>query len=780
MHQEVSQRAITLPAQLRDEERPDLGSFSRNHLQSALHPVPWLQASCRGGRAHGDTAAACEMQEMAWSDIATCNTATGIRRKGAKCGSTGNVARALLPNFSMSTPAESVPPEQRRRPAQRLKRFLLGGPKDLQDPHLFRHISLIAFLAWVGLGADGLSSSAYGPEEAFKNLGEHTYLAVFLAAATAFTVLIIAAAYSRVIEHFPFGGGGYVVATRLLGPRAGVVSGCALIVDYVLTISISIAAGGDAVFSVLPDGARWANLIIVGVPLKLHVELSGVLILVLLNLRGVKESVTALMPIFLIFLVTHAVIIGTGIGLHLGRAHEVVQEVSAGLSRGMSTLGLGGLLLLFVRAYSLGGGTYTGIEAVSNGLQIMREPRVQTGKRTMAYMAISLAVTAAGIILCYLLLDVRYLDPDHTMNSLLAGKVAGHVQLLGLPVGKWFVFITLLSEALLLFVAAQAGFIDGPRVMANMAHDSWFPHRFSALSDRLTMQNGVLLMGGAGLVMLLYTGGRVDALVVMYSINVFLTFSLTQVAMIRYWVKRETRHKLPDWKSHVWIHLVGGALCIVILTITVAEKFREGGWLTVLATSALIALCMAIRRHYAGVFGRLKRLDQILDALPSQAVAKRSLDPKKPTAVMLVGGYSGLGIHSLLTVLKLFPRYFQNILFVTVGVVDSATFQGVEEVDRVREQAEEGLKKYVDQAERMGLPADSRLAMGTEAVAESVRVASEIAQEFPRAIFFAGKLIFERERWFDRFLHNETAYAMQRRLQFAGLQMVVLPVRVLE
>src|SRR5256885_7388861 len=199
-----------------------------------------------------------------------------------------------------------TPPPLRPTGVQRFKRILLGRPKDLQDPHLFRHISLAAFLAWVGLGADGLSSSAYGPQEAFKNLGEHTYLAVFLAVATAFTVLIIAASYSRVIEHFPFGGGGYVVASRLLGPRAGVVSGCALIVDYVLTISISIAAGGDAVFSVLPDGAAWANQPIAGIPLKLHVELLGVLILVLLNLRGVKESVTALMPIFLIFLVTHA------------------------------------------------------------------------------------------------------------------------------------------------------------------------------------------------------------------------------------------------------------------------------------------------------------------------------------------------------------------------------------------------------------------------------------------------------------------------------------------
>src|SRR5260370_34405891 len=105
--------------------------------------------------------------------------------------------------------------------------MIVGPPRDVSDPKIFHHVSLVAFLAWVGLGADGLSSSAYGPEEAFKNLGQHTYLAVFLAVATAFTVLIIAASYSRVIEHFPFGGGGYVVASRLLGPRVGMVSGSA-------------------------------------------------------------------------------------------------------------------------------------------------------------------------------------------------------------------------------------------------------------------------------------------------------------------------------------------------------------------------------------------------------------------------------------------------------------------------------------------------------------------------------------------------------------------------
>src|SRR5690349_22020888 len=136
--------------------------------------------------------------------------------------------------------------------AERFRRAVMGAPKDVKDPHAFHKLSLIALLAWVGLGADGLSSSSYGPEEAYRQLGEHTGLAVFLAFAMAATVFIISYGYSRIIERFPSGGGGYVVATQLLGKRVGVVSGSALLVDYVLTITISIASGGDAVFSMIP------------------------------------------------------------------------------------------------------------------------------------------------------------------------------------------------------------------------------------------------------------------------------------------------------------------------------------------------------------------------------------------------------------------------------------------------------------------------------------------------------------------------------------------------
>src|ERR1700687_2482546 len=156
----------------------------------------------------------------------------------------------------------------------RLKKLLYGSPRDVESPSTYHSISLIAFLAWVGLGADGLSSSAYGPDESFRALGQHQFLAVGLALATAFTVFIISYAYSRIIEHFPFGGGGYVVATKLLGPRFGVVSGSALLVDYVLTVTTSIAAGADATFSFLPT--HWHKF-------KLIIEFAIIAVLMALN-----------------------------------------------------------------------------------------------------------------------------------------------------------------------------------------------------------------------------------------------------------------------------------------------------------------------------------------------------------------------------------------------------------------------------------------------------------------------------------------------------------------
>lgn len=666
-----------------------------------------------------------------------------------------------------SGPRERPPELPVSPPRGRLRRALFGPPRNLGDPRTYHHISLVAFLAWVGLGADGLSSSAYGPEEAFRALGAHSYLAVALAAATTLTVLVISVAYAQIIRRFPFGGGGYVVATELLGPRAGVVSGAALLVDYVLTISVSIAGGADALFSVLPPTV---------LPYKVAVATAAIVLLVVLNLRGVRESVAVLTPIFAVFLLTHAALLLGGVGTHAADVPRVASEVRRGFAAGVETLGAAGLFALFVRAYSMGAGTYTGIEAVSNGLQIMREPKVETARRTMTYMALSLATTAGGLVLLYMLFDVAP-ETGKTMNAVLLERFAGAFRPGGLPVGPIYVVVTMAASAALLFVAAQAGFIDGPRVMANMAHDSWLPHRFGQLSDRLTTQDGVLLMGAASIATLFYTGGDITHLVTMYSINVFVTFSLSQAAMLRYWWSRTGE---PGRRRGFAVHGVAFVLCAGILVGTVHEKFGQGGWVTVGVTSAVVGLCVVIRRHYRRVVTHLRSLDAVLGALPSHGPASPApLDPTAHTAVLLVGGYSGLGVHSLLSVQRLFPKHFRNFVFLGVGVIDSATMKGVAEVEQVRARTEEALRRYVDLAGRLGLVADFRASVGTEVVAEAERLCRLTAHEFPRAIFFAGKLVFEQERWFQRVLHNETAYQLQRRLQFAGLNAMVLPVRVL-
>ncbi len=627
----------------------------------------------------------------------------------------------------------------------------------------------MAFLAWIGLGADGLSSSAYGPDEAYRALGQHTYLAIWLAIATAVTVFVISYAYSRIIEHFPSGGGGYVVASKLLGPRTGVVSGSALLVDYMLTITVSVASGGDAVFSFLP--ASWLHL-------KLTVDLLAILLLIILNLRGVRESVTTLMPIFVIFLVTHAIFIATGLVLRSGEVGAVIHEVRSGTAQGLSQFGFVGLFIIFIKAYSMGGGTYTGIEAVSNGLQIMREPKVQTAQRTMVYMAASLAVTAGGIILVYMLTGIHPVE-GKTMNAIAMEAIFSQFHLGSWRVGAWFVVLSLVSEGALLFAAAQTGFIDGPRVMANMATDSWFPHRFASLSDRLTMKNGVVLMGAASIGLLLVTSGSVDALVVMYSINVFITFSLSELGMVRYYLRN--RKTEVDWKQHLPIHVTGLVMCASILIVTLSVKFLEGGWLTLVITTLVIGLCFWIRYHYHSVLQQLQRLNEILSDLPAAATGEpKAVDPKRPTAILLVADFGGLGIHSLLNIQRLFPGYFYNYVFVSVGVIDSANFKGAGEVERLQEKTEQNLVRYVDLAHRLGLAADSRFAVGTEAVDETSRLCQEVAKKYPHSVVFGGKLIFQEERWYHRFLHNETANAIQKRVQFAGLAMVVLPVRVHE
>jgi hypothetical protein len=546
-----------------------------------------------------------------------------------------------------------------------------------------------------------------------------------------------------------------------------VVSGSALLIDYVLTITTSVAGGADALFSLLPpDWLQW----------KLEFALVGVGGLTLLNLRGVRESVMLWVPIFFLFVGTHAFAILYALATHAsnlpGIATATVHEVHSVSSQ----IGWFGLLALLLKAYSMGAGSYTGIEAVSNGLPILREPRAQTGRRTMVYMGTSLAVTVAGLLAAYLLYAVVPQE-GKTLNAVLFETMTRGWSS---TAGSTFVWTTLASEAVLLLIAAQAGFLDGPRVLSNMALDRWFPSRFANLSDRFVTQNGILLMGGAAFVMMLVTRGSIGLLLVLYSINVFITFSLSQLGMVRHWWKQ--RHSGFAWRRKLAVNGFGLALTTFILVSLTMVKFFEGGWATLVVTGLLVVTAFAVKRHYAGVSEQLRRLDVIVEAAAVETSSRPHVTtepaPRDRTAILLVNGYNGLGLHTALHVPRVFGDTFRNFVFIQVGNVDAGNFKGAGELDALREYTAADAERYAAWARAHGYRAATFTSIGHDVVGEAIKLAETAREKFPNSVFFAGQLLFARETRLTRFLHNHTAFALQRRFFLAQLPFVILPIRV--
>ena len=651
-------------------------------------------------------------------------------------------------------------------PLASLRRRLFGKPLDPLDTKTRHNIALVAFFAWVGLGADGISSSCYGPEEAFRALGDHTHLGLYLAVAVAVTVFIIALAYNQVIELFPTGGGGYRVSTRLLGPYAGLVSGAALVLDYVLTIAISIASGVDALFSLLPLGFH---------PYKVLTEGTLIIILTALNLRGMREAINVLLPIFLGFIVTHAFLIVYGVLAHAPELPVLVPAMVSETVNLSSQIGWTSVAALLLLAYSQGGGTYTGLEAVSNNVNVLAEPRVHTGKVTMLYMAISLAFTAGGIVLLYLLWNAKPVE-GQTLNAVAFGSIIASLHWESPWLAQAALTVVLALEAGLLFVAANTGFLGGPAVLANMSFDSWVPHKFRYLSTRLVTENGILVMGVAALGILIWTGGSVATLVILYSLSVFLTFAISLFGLCIYWGwHRREKH----WLRRLLLSATGFVVCGGILLILMADKFLEGGWLAAVIIAAIVAMCIVIRNHYDWTRAQIRKLDAQYSELPFGSIADAPKpDSTQPTAVFLVGSSRGGGLHALLWVQRMFPGHFKNFVFVNARTVDSQSFGGREDMESMKVDANSALSYFVNFCNSKGWAAKSYLGFGTDPIEEFTRLAQRVQAEFPNSIFFTSKLVFNNENWFVRLLHNQAATVLQRRFHLRGMQMVILPMKL--
>jgi amino acid transporter len=431
----------------------------------------------------------------------------------------------------------------------------------------------------------------------------------------------------------------------------------------------------------------------------------------------------------------------------------------------------------------MGAGTYTGIEAVSNGMNILREPRVQTGKRTMLYMASSLAFMVLGLMVCYVFFNVQYVE-GKTMNAVFFESLTASWNP---TASQAFVWITLFTEAAILFVAAQAGFLGGPRVLANMALDQWFPTRFTLLSDRLVSQNGVLLMGLLAGAVLLVTRASVHFLVVLYSITVFITFVLSQAGLVKHWWT--TRARTPHWKRRFLTASTALALCSFILVVVTVLKFFDGGWITLIVLGLLVGLALLAKRHYASVTRTLKKMDSLVQAAQSSqssmsgmaggpAVEECKYDPKAKTAVVLVSGFDGLGLHTLFSIIRLFGGVYKNFIFLEVGLIDAGTFKGEEEVEHLRKHVREELDKYVHFIRRHGYYGEAVTVLSHDVVEGSAKMAPQILERFPQAVFFMGQLVFPEESWVSRLFHNNTVFAVQRRLYHLGIPFLILPIRV--
>jgi len=644
-----------------------------------------------------------------------------------------------------------------------IKSLVIGRARDISDQRLFHKVSLVALLAWVGLGADGLSSSCYGPEEAFRALGAHPALSLLVALACVITIAVICVSYRQIIELFPSGGGGYLVASKLLSPTAGLVSGSALLVDYVLTITISVASGADALFSVLPP--HWLIW-------KLPFACAGLALLTLVNLRGVKESVLLWAPVFFVFVGTHALAILIAIVGHGSELPGIGAWTVTDVEAARIELGWWGMLALLLKAYSMGAGTYTGIEAVSNGLPILREPRAETGKRTMNYMGVSLAVTVFGLMLAYLIYGVQPVE-GKTLNAVLFERITA-----GWPGrwGAWFTGLSMVGATALLFVAAQAGFIDGPRVLANMALDRWFPTRFASLSDRFVTQNGILLMGGAALIAMLATRGAVGLLVVLYSINVFITFCLSQLGMVRHWW--QVRGKDRAWKRKLGINGVGLGLSSFILVSLCVVKFDEGGWVTLVVTGALIAVAFAVKRHYGMALRDLTRLEGLVAAAEAAVDGMGRTATKGRTAIVLVNGFNGLGLHTFLGIPRIFPGTFGHFVFLQVGVLDAGSFKGARELERLRTETFAGTQRYADFARQHGFTAEATIEISHDLLGTIESMSEALMKRHPDAVIFGGQLAFEHETVWTRWLHNYAVFALQRIFCRQGVPFVIVPARI--
>ncbi|MGH7432002.1 MAG: APC family permease, partial [Candidatus Methylomirabilales bacterium] len=463
-----------------------------------------------------------------------------------------------------------------------LKRFLIGEPKaTAQAPH--ERLSNPVALAV--LSSDALSSVAYATEEILLVLVLAGAAALAwtsaIAAAIALLYVIVTMSYRQTIQAYPTGGGAYTVSKENLGIPAGLVAGSALLIDYVLTVSVSVAAGVAAITSAFPD--LYEDRVVLGV--------ATVAAIAVVNLRGVRESGRLFAVPTYLFIVSFLGLIVVGMARVLyGEAPMAPPPAPPPGAPEAAVAAVTSLLIL--RAFSSGCVALTGVEAISNGVLVFRKPEAENAKQTMAWMAAIMLTFFIGITFLARQYEVLPREGE-TVVSQLARTVVG--------TGPFY-YVIQGTTALILLLAANTSFADFPRLSSLLAADRFLPRQFVNRGDRLVFSNGIIILALLASLLLVLFGGDTHALIPLYAVGVFISFTLSQAGMVRH----HLHLREPGWRRGALINGTGALTTGIVLTVIAGTKFMHGAWMVVITIPLMVGMFAAIHRHYRQVGEQLR------------------------------------------------------------------------------------------------------------------------------------------------------------------------------
>lgn len=481
------------------------------------------------------------------------------------------------------------------------KRILIGEPltsEELEGQLLPKKMALPIF------ASDALSSVAYAPQELLMILliGGTAFLAFspWVAAAVVALLIVVVLSYRQLIKAYPSGGGDYEVARTNIGEKAGVVVASALLVDYILTVAVSVASGVDNIISALPDLAAW----------RVEMAVGFVILIILVNLRGVREASTAFAIPTYLFIGSVMVMVVTGL-IRWGLGDAPVAE-SAQYAVQAEDLSQAAVILLILRAFSSGCSALTGVEAVSNGVPAFRKPKVRNAQTTLVLMGSMAILMFAGLTVLALISGVHYAEnPCHLVGfdctAAVQPSLMAQVAAATFGAGSIPFFIIQAATACVLLLAANTAFNGFPLLGSVLARDGYAPKALNTRGDRLVFSNGMIILGLAAVVVLIVFQAQLTVLIQLYIIGVFVSFSLGQIGMVRHW-RRELRLLSPkavadrrEAMMGLFINSLGATFTVVVLVIVTVTKFTHGAWLVFLAIPVLSVLMIGVHRYYRDV-----------------------------------------------------------------------------------------------------------------------------------------------------------------------------------